>query len=1251
MKSPIDLNGIITQRCDLLCNAKFNLKKANITHEYDGNGKIKFLYNSLETTSSDYQLSFKEILYTLKHFYINNVTNIPAGYSSDVPNEIKGECILFFESQNIPASYLSISMFLKPTNSTGKSQKCFTEFLSTLTTLNSNITNSSSTITTRSNWTLHDILPGKKSFYWFSGTGFLKTETNLTQNDLLEVIIFEEAIYIDEDEFAAIKIKAHESESIFTNENNFVFYNNGEHANGEKAGRLQIKCEKVKLTSDISFDKPNVTDNKDDDDEGNNNNREETTFTREMRKCDNPNALSSFEGRFAVFVTALIGLITLLFFFKGSETTEDSFLKLPLKIIGIIIWTPVHFSYVYFSKTIIAIIYILMFCIHWVYDKIKGLAGWENAGEEGVSFAGTFISMKDSLYDENYKAMYNVGIILAIIILIRYFFTVFGSPFASDKKGRRPPKDSIARNVANVVGGNYKIDDFEKETDLKKIIPKESYRTKFINDYFLKLESNHSSSDSLKIAIKQLKFDLLEEHNGFSEDIKLMVKIDPEGDPFKSFDFPNVTITPDNVQQNFGMLRFDFCKLWNDLYSSDCLNIPKKNCSVNNKSVNHHNTVRPPNFIIETAFCAEKMITLSIVAADIKRILIKPISADADWESNQYFRDNYITPSLAHNSSDTLWLHPEKDFKKGILVTLSNGEKNMVGYIYGHQNDIFFRREFDRISPEFYFVGDACIKIAEKNSQSSVIGDILMFAPKTQNMPQHLPLNSRRLLIKNYDSSSYSSKSSSGTGNFEGNQFFSEMYLKNGSRQIATLSELSQTGSERLQPPIVDIIIKAQQGEKTTLAKGQIFKTEFGDENSEVWFKFTDEFVASGTYEEFDGAYCDIGVINIVPYEINHAPFIVLQVNKFKAKKNKNDQMGQQMGYYKQDPTYFGNPWEEGGDFLKNKNVEKDPKRWNQNRSNVLLSQYYDFLPDRKLKSHAVRHEGPLVTLSTVSVKGERNVSIQGHLWQDGSRVFFTRSDNNVSYSAYFPENKIVDIKIETPLNYFRLTENATELRIHNFIRESYEQTGYPIAVKKKGSLEFTSIASEWADKNITEVDAYLTHTNKKQHILTGDGELQGPRLILKTTNNAENNNNAVSGFSNKIGKIIKHRNSITSNYLMYFVPETKVSNIWKDKNGGIDTDLTIQFIENDNRKKENSVIEQDARQTFITPLKKGTLKRLRIFLIILFSIIIAVIVIVGIMYLQKSGKLSLYSENGTEAPARTTDQKLNYLEDNLGDE
>jgi hypothetical protein len=1276
MKSPIKLKGQSVQKCDLLCNILFNLRKGTVRHVYDKDGKVRFGYTSRETEENDYQLIFKNTPYNLLYININEVVNKPFEYDDEIEkkrNEIQGECIMIFKSQYNSEIFLELSVFLKPTDLTGKSQKCFTEFLSVV---SRDVESISTTIPveTRSDWTLSDILPDKKAFYWYMGSDvFTKNKDLIKEGITLTALILEKSIYIDKREFDRIIRKQHETHTIVEDETRIIFYNDGMNIKGErKDAKIQIKCERVEVRNDINLNKElNKPDENEDVIEGEEE-REEITY--EMRRCDNPNALSLFEARFGVFVTAFIGLLIILFFFKGSEITDETFMKIPLKSIGELLWVPIHFSYVYFSKVIIAVMYIFMFCMHVIYQKIFGIKGESVKKKSGYDTKDeTFVSIKESLYNEKYKSTYKIGIILAIIGLLIYFFKVFGSPFINTKRKGRPGKNKITRNIVNMIGGNYKIDDFERESDLSKIIPREEERELFIKTYYLNLETkNNTSKTSLKVAINELKRNLLKESESFESDIKRMVNLNIKDDPFSNFDFPNVT----EGDGHLGTLHYKFCGLWNTMYSSDCLNIPKRNCSENNKIIKPSPEVGDPPI-------GDPHLILSFESDG--RVKCRSYEdEEGTWGENtiNVMLKDYIKRSKTHNNlanGKGEWLRSKEMCETGLKVKLRNEINQMTGYIYRKDEDDendenilkYFQREFDREDFRFYFEGNVWLEILEGEDveeRSSVIGEILRLGDKNDGVP---PVDkSRKLYIRRFtdykeDDVPNSNLASGEVGNFEGNQYFTEMYLKNGITQISTISEMVQRGSERLRPPLIELVVKMSEGEQTTIVKGRIFKTEESNEST-VWFKFEDEYV--GYNEDFNGQFCDIGSITRIPYQIEYAPFIALETSKWNTRrKKKRYRMGQKMGYFKTDPTYLGS--QTGPDFMKH--VETDCMIWNMNGTsdnppNPILKQYYDYLPSKKLLDYNNRQNGPLVTLTTVALKGEKREEKKGHLWMRTTvyvykvrrkkkkrkkkrkknkkkkkyffHVYFTLIDNPISYTAYFPKNKIVDIKVEAPLNYFKVKTESTELKIQNYLREPYKQNGFEISVKKKGSIEFTSKSRDWGNKNVTEVDAYLVQTDNKQYKLNSEGKLEGPLIILKT--NLERNM-----FSHVKGKIIKHRNSIYSEYTMYFVPIQRMS----QDTGSSEKDVSIQFIIKKSRKKKNSVVERKIKQSFWNKMRAWFERHKGWFIALIVIIFIIICIVVGYrIYKNRNGEIKIGSPEEYNSLIKKHSGNLDKLDYNI---
>jgi hypothetical protein len=540
----------------------------------------------------------------------------------------------------------------------------------------------------------------------------------------------------------------------------------------------------------------------------------------------------------------------------------------------------------------------------------------------------------------------------------------------------------------------------------------------------------------------------------------------------------------------------------------------------------------------------------------------------SDWMDPSFIGFHiYVKPSVLSNPN---WTFLDANTKKdGLMVKVTNSLSNQIlfGYLYTLNDDIvYFERLNERKHMDFYFemAGDIYIDTSfDENERSSVLGSCMKIGVKSTNPPVS---KSRQLFIKNASADNYYPGLSS---EFEGSELFQEMYLKQQTRQIPTLSELLQTGSKRLQPPIIELVLNYPPNTISTIVvKGQIYKTENGPEST-VWFKFSDEYVG---YDDdlTEELYVDVGSIESDPYEIDYVPFKV---------KNKTDK-GQEIGFFAADPTYFGNDGAVAVD------ANKDAARW-ENSNSPILQHYFTFVRDKTLLNYEDRFYGPLVSLSIISSEDDQTlVEKVGYISKYNKIVYFTLKNNSV---GYFPENTLVDIKLAGPFNFFKIDSDKINLRKPTYLRELSGVYAYKFYVKLKDESEFTSLASDWNLQYKTESDVYLSFTNNIFYEIDSDGSVPGPKL---TINNNSNNK------SNKLklkGQVIKYRASFYNPYEMFFVPENQ--DILITSTSVYMSNIEKSFQSSGSKKGENRGIERKNRKNFVLPAqqwfnkKKGGLK------------------------------------------------------------
>lgn len=482
-------------QCNILCPLDISYNSPNfISYEPDALGH-KFVFPPQK--ENDFQITFRKILYEPQTLlFIQNIKDT-ASDGPSINSSIIGYCLIIHENISNNNELLHLYIPLELSVSQSASQKIFHDL-----TPPQNVTHAKVEISLPENWNISKVFPPQKSFFWFQSQSSYGRKHHSETSHVH--IVFEYPSYISQSVFDALK-----SQSQFPLENlNQLYYNNGSTVTGQVSHpKFRVKCQKVVRRKNIQLDKKCKEDDLDDLDDESDDDDEETKKEklriRTLRGDFGKAELTPFESRISAFFMAFLGIVFIFTFFKikdllgGLSAFEDpnnlSFLIFPLKIIGMLVWLPIHISYTYISRFGIGILYGIVYVCAYAYQSLKELLRRSTDPERLVAIKNA--ALQGAFDSKKYPFTSGFTLVVALIIVLSFFLKYIGYFQKTSNNTKK-----LCRNTVRSVGFGFEIDECYRQIHLEKYITHPKHRDVFKKEYLKAKKDGESAENALQKA-------------------------------------------------------------------------------------------------------------------------------------------------------------------------------------------------------------------------------------------------------------------------------------------------------------------------------------------------------------------------------------------------------------------------------------------------------------------------------------------------------------------------------------------------------------------------------------------------------------------------------------------------------------------------------------------------------------------------------------------------------------------------------
>lgn len=504
-------------QCNLLCSLRFAYPKQMFV-EYTPDSRGPKFQVSVDNTDA-HHLSFQKVYYRLSRIYI-----VPPQHTVTDTNtrsgEHVGECVLVHE--NIADASQKLYVIVLLTTDSGEISQSSTSkhFFNAL--VPSIESSGTQTLQLPTSWSPLQALPYKKSFFMYT------TETvyeKHTLSNVSPIIVFEKPVGILKKTFDTLK-SVH---SLNLKQINVSYYNNGSTVTGatfkQKHG-IQVQCKK-RIRKKKSNDTAASFQDSDSDDD-----------TPEIKKAEDDdendeNDDTRLEKRLLVFIASLLGICALTGFFMGSTIAPDMF-RIPLKCIGLLVWIPVHFAYIYIGRGISVCLLGIMYGMFLFIDAIRAM--FKNTTLSESTSSSLLAMMKHGHFDNSMSKKASLLFICATcIVLLVFALKYFGVGVRS-----KPPK-VLCKNTIRKMSIGVPIDVCKRPAKLDAFISDPTERTQFMKRFQIETSIGHTPKVSAELALKSL-----DPNFSFSRNFKKPLVV--SGYPV-------------------GTKNYKFCNLWNTTFA------------------------------------------------------------------------------------------------------------------------------------------------------------------------------------------------------------------------------------------------------------------------------------------------------------------------------------------------------------------------------------------------------------------------------------------------------------------------------------------------------------------------------------------------------------------------------------------------------------------------------------------------------------------------------------------------------------
>jgi len=472
--APLLINSTDTYPCNFLCDLKLEYSKLTFDRDSSNN---RFLITRLEG-SEIHDVIFRKNKYKLIWFTISNTVH------KSINSDYKGELTLVHENIDFKKERLIISIPLKIINDVSKEyslpQDVFYQIRRKI-----KINKSEN-----ENWSMQNILPKKRSFYLYKG-GYPFQETLDESLFDYKNIVMDNYVFIKEKDFTFLNIETEEISDEIDRTDIPVYYNNGDtEFKGDKKcdGKPSNFYAGYKMND--SCVQPHIID-------------------------DEPSeSFKSLSEKITLFMVALFGLIFYLGFFKGYELFGSIIIKFLIKIIGFMIWSVAHISFVFISWMETLFLFVGPLIITGILRILtKSFTNFNRT----ISTANIniYTAMKEGIYSSepgiNFNSIFKyITLFFTITFLFTYFINLFGFPikgkssYGAFNSVKYVKGNILCRNGIRQVGKDISIDECNGNINLEEYITDPETRNLFIEEYERLKNNNMSAYIAMEGALKKL---------------------------------------------------------------------------------------------------------------------------------------------------------------------------------------------------------------------------------------------------------------------------------------------------------------------------------------------------------------------------------------------------------------------------------------------------------------------------------------------------------------------------------------------------------------------------------------------------------------------------------------------------------------------------------------------------------------------------------------------------------------------------
>jgi len=322
---PIIIDPARSIRCDLLCRLRCTYSKGDIEYVYNKKGHLYFKY--IGNGSMD--VYFNNSPYKLDKIFIGKRRHI--SYPNDPT--IIGECTFIHKGRD---NNLIISFFLRTSRGFCDSQDFFSQFLNVQ--VGQFNVDKTVKIRTSKEWSAQQVLPSNTAYYIYNDK---KNKT----------IVFQQPVDIDPENFKKVEnlcppIKSERA----LGENEFLYYHPTTSTIPQSHTASAVCTKRDSVASDLDPHKD----------------CDKQVFN------DNPPEYEGIEGYETVFGSTIVSMLLLvvaLCIFKLIPRAPLKSVRDVYKMIGFLLWLPIHFSYIWFGQLSTICIFFCVFIVGYIYEK------------------------------------------------------------------------------------------------------------------------------------------------------------------------------------------------------------------------------------------------------------------------------------------------------------------------------------------------------------------------------------------------------------------------------------------------------------------------------------------------------------------------------------------------------------------------------------------------------------------------------------------------------------------------------------------------------------------------------------------------------------------------------------------------------------------------------------------------------------------------------------------------------------------